>query len=283
MMKFLILARHGTAQDKLKFPDDFERALTGKGKAECEFAGRRLKEMQVMPDLVMSSPATRALSTAIVISNKINYPQNKIISVSPLYEGKLRDIISLLRSISNNITSVMLVGHNPLFDELYAYLCERPSLTIKKGDVAALILNVGSWAELNKNTGRYYFHISQTSNQTKTVMKNKKSKSRKKDLKEQLAVLIYAFAKSMTNTDSKKIQRAVKEASKILSKAILKSVKNEKKDKKKKDKPAKKQAALKRPTKAKSKAKPRNKPKRKPVSAPAGVTRQLIRPAVETV
>jgi phosphohistidine phosphatase len=283
MMKFLILARHGTAQDKLRFTDDFERALTGKGKAESEFAGRRLKEMQVMPDLVMSSPATRALSTAIVISNKINYPQNKIISVSPLYEGKLRDIVSLLRSISNNITSVMLVGHNPLFDELYAYLCERPSLTIKKGDVAALILNVGNWTELNKNTGRYYFHISQTSNQTKTVMKNKKSKSKKKDLKEQLAVLIYAFAKSMTNTDSKKIQRAVKEASKMLAKAILKSMKNEKKDKKKKDKPAKKQVALKRPVKAKSKAKPQNKPKRRPAAAATAVTRRLVSPAVETV
>src|SRR5262245_47100382 len=144
MMKFLILASHGTAQDKLRATDDFERALTGKGKAECEYAGRRLKEMQVMPDLVMSSPATRALSTAIVICNKISYPQNKIISVSPLYEGKLRGIVSLLRSVNNSITSVMLVGHNPMFDELYAYLCERPSMSMKKGDVAALILNINS-------------------------------------------------------------------------------------------------------------------------------------------
>jgi len=266
MMKFLILARHGTAQDKLKIRDDFERALTGKGKEECEFAGQRLKEMQVMPDLVMSSPATRALSTAIVISSKINYPQNKIISVSPLYEGKLRDIVSLLRSINNSITSVMLVGHNPLFDQLYAYLCERPSISIKKGGVAALILNISSWTELNKNTGRYYFYISQENHQTKTVMKNKKSKSRKKDLKEQIAVLIYAFAKSMTNTDSKKIQRAVKEASKLLSKAILKSMKN-KKDKKKVKAEKKRPAGIKRTVKAKSKPKPQNKPKRKAIPA----------------
>lgn len=236
-----------------------------------------------MPDLVMSSPATRALSTAIVISNKIDYPQNKIISVSPLYEGKLRGIVSLLRSVSNNITSVMLVGHNPMFDELYAYLCERPSLSIKKGEVAALILNIGSWSELNKNTGRYYFYISQKNHQTKTVMKNKKLKSKKKDLKEQLAVLIYAFAKSMTNTDSKKIQKAVKEASKLLAKAILKSMKNGKQDKKKKDKPAKKLRALKRPSKAKSKPKRQNKPKQKAIPAAARATEQLINPAIETV
>ena len=270
MMKFLILARHGTAQDKLKFPDDFERALTGKGKAECEFAGRRLKEMQVMPDLVMSSPATRALSTAIVISNKINYPQNKIISVSPLYEGKLRDIVSLLRSVSNNITSIMLVGHNPLFDELYAYLCERPSVSIKKGGIAGLILNINSWSELNKNMGRYYFYISQKTNQTKTVMKNKKSNNKKKDLKEQIAVLVYAFAKSMTNTESKKIRKAVKEASKLLAKAILKSMKNGKKpDEKKSQKPVKKKqpVAHKRSPKPKLKPKPQNKPR--PKQAPA--------------
>lgn len=262
MMKFLILARHGTAQDKLRATDDFERALTGKGKTECEFAGQRLKEMQVMPDLVMSSPATRALSTAIILSNKIIYPQNKIISVSPLYEGKLRGIVSLLRSVNNNITSVMLVGHNPMFDELYAYLCERPSVSIKKGEVAALILNINSWSELNKNTGRYYFYIQQKNHQTKTHMKNKKPKSRKKDLKEQIAVLIYAFAKSMTNTDSKKIQRAVKEASKLLAKAILKSMKN---DKKKKAQPKKKQVSSKK--RSKSKPKTQNKPKHKPTPA----------------
>jgi phosphohistidine phosphatase len=274
-MKLLILARHGTAQDKLKFPDDFKRALTGKGKAECEFAGGRLKEMQVMPDLIMSSPATRALSTAIIISNKINYPQNKIISVSPLYEGKLRDIVSLLRSINNSITSVMLVGHNPLFDELYAYLCERPSLSIKKGGVAGLILNIGNWTELNKNAGRYYFYISQKTNQTKTIMKSKKSNSSKKDLKEQIAVLIYAFAKSMTNTESKKIRRVVKEASKMLSKAILKSMKS---DKNKKAKPLKKKqaSARKRPSRAKSKPKSQNKPKPKQASAATRVTRQSI-------
>lgn len=282
-MKFLILARHGTAQDKLKIRDDFERSLTGKGKAECEFAGQRLKEMQVMPDLVMSSPATRALSTAIVISNKINYPQNKIISVSPLYEGKLRGIVSLLRNVNNSITSVMLVGHNPMFDELYAYLCERPTLSIKKGEVAALILNINSWSELNKNTGRYYFYISQKNHQTKTHMKNKKTKSRKKDLKEQLAVLIYAFAKSMTNTDSKKIQRAVKEASKLLAKAILKSMKNEEKDKKAKAKPVSKKAAPKRTKKAKSKPKSHNKPKPKPVPASLHATGQLLSPATPAV
>jgi phosphohistidine phosphatase len=275
-MKFLILARHGTAQDRLKATDDFERALTGKGKAESEFAGRKLKLMQVMPELVMSSPAARALSTAIVICNKINYPQNKIISTSPLYEGRLRGIVSLLRNVSNHITSVMLVGHNPMFDELYGYLCERPSVSIKKGEVAALILNIGSWAELNKNTGRYYFYVSQKTNQTKTLMKNKKSQSKKKDLKEQLAVLINAFAKSMTNTDSKKIHKAVKEASKLLAKAILKSMKNEKRSvEKKKTKPVKKKkpAANKRSLKAKSKPKPQNKPKQKPAPAtiPASV------------
>jgi phosphohistidine phosphatase len=275
MMKFLILARHGTAEDKLKATDDFERALTGKGKAESEFAGRILKSMQVMPELVMSSPATRALSTAIVVCNKINYPENKIISVSPLYQGKLREIVSLLRSINNNITSVMLVGHNPLFDELYAYLCERPSMSINKGEVAALILNINSWTELNKNTGRYYFYISQKTNQTKTPMKNKKSKSKKKDLKEQIAVLIYAFAKSMTNTDSKKIQKAVKSSSKLLAKAILKSMKN---DKKKSGKPVKKKptVARKRISKPKSRPKLQNKPKPKAIPAATRVTEQPI-------
>ena len=277
MMKFLILARHGTAEDRLKTTDDFERALTGKGKAESEFAGRRLKSMQVMPELVMSSPATRAISTAIVICNKINYPQNKIISVSPLYEGKLREIVSFLRSVSNNITALMLVGHNPVFDQLYGYLCERPSVSIKKGEVAALILNISRWTELNKNTGRYYFYISQKNIQTKTPMNNKKSKNKKKDLKEQIAVLINAFAKSMTNTDSKKIRKAVKEASKLLAKAILKSMKNDtKNDKKKKKKPVKRKqpAVNKRSLKAKSKPKPQNKPKQKVIPAATKATAQ---------
>ena len=78
-MKTLYLVRH--AKSSWKFPElrDFDRPLNGRGKRNAPDMGKRLKVMGILPDLLIASPANRALTTARKIAENIGYPVEDIL------------------------------------------------------------------------------------------------------------------------------------------------------------------------------------------------------------
>jgi phosphohistidine phosphatase len=83
-MKTIILVRHAKSSWKDLSLDDFDRPLNKRGKINAPLMGEKLKERQIMPDLILSSPAKRARKTATTIAKKIGYPKKKIICIIPV-------------------------------------------------------------------------------------------------------------------------------------------------------------------------------------------------------
>ena len=77
-MKTLYLVRHAKSSWKYPNLDDFERPLNKRGRKNAPFMGRILKKLKAVPDLVISSPANRAATTARIIADMIDYPLEKI-------------------------------------------------------------------------------------------------------------------------------------------------------------------------------------------------------------
>ena len=77
-MKTLYLVRHAKSSWKYPNLDDFERPLNKRGRRNAPFMGKILKKLKVAPDLVISSPANRAATTARTIAGNIDYPLDKI-------------------------------------------------------------------------------------------------------------------------------------------------------------------------------------------------------------
>lgn len=112
-MKKLIILRHGKSSWDDITLDDFDRPLNERGTRNAAQMGRFILKKSGMPDLILSSSANRALQTATLAAESMDYPLEKIETDRSLYLAWTDDILKRLSSIPNEINYCILVGHNP--------------------------------------------------------------------------------------------------------------------------------------------------------------------------
>ncbi len=143
-MKTLLLLRHGKSSWDDPGMEDFDRPLNERGVNDAKLSGKYARRQKVKPDLVLSSPATRAKSTtelfmaAAGLKNPPAYDER-------IYEASARRLLQVLSEFDDDYESVLLVGHNPGFEDL----CERLTGTAKKLPTASLTcidLKIDKWA-----------------------------------------------------------------------------------------------------------------------------------------
>lgn len=148
-MKVLFLVRHGQSSwDDVKLADS-ERPLTDKGKSDAAKMGKRLAESEVAVDAIVSSPAQRALATAVAIAGRLDFKRKNIGQDERLYSGQVDDLLQLIREVGANHKRVMLVGHNPLLSELVLRLADK-DINLPTCAVAVLRFDTKSWAKIGK-------------------------------------------------------------------------------------------------------------------------------------
>jgi phosphohistidine phosphatase len=114
-VKKLYIARHAKSSWDDMSVSDHDRDILEKGvKRTLKVAGY-LKEKGEIPSLIISSSAKRALKTARLFAEVFRYPVENILVSASLYGCHEDDIFEELYGLSANVTSVMVVGHNPAF------------------------------------------------------------------------------------------------------------------------------------------------------------------------
>lgn len=119
-MKELLLLRHGKS-DWSKNTNDFDRPLKKRGKRNAKQMGQWVSHQQLQPDLIISSPANRALSTAKIIAKNLKSATSLIQTDSRIYGAEIDDLLQILAETPNTFNRVMLVGHNPELEELVEF------------------------------------------------------------------------------------------------------------------------------------------------------------------
>ncbi|WP_305908098.1 histidine phosphatase family protein [Methylomarinum sp. Ch1-1] len=121
MHKQLLLLRHGKSDWRVDV-DDFDRPLKKRGKLGAKRIGIWLKDRQLIPDYIVSSPAERAKATAKRLSKAIELDTRSIHYDPRLYEAGLGDLKAVLSDCPAGAERVLLVGHNPGLEQLLLYL-----------------------------------------------------------------------------------------------------------------------------------------------------------------
>lgn len=91
---------------------DFDRPLNKRGKRDAPLMGSILKNKNITPDMIISSPALRAKTTADIIAKEVNY-RKEIIFVKSIYEASPTKLHKILRKTDDKICTLFLFGHNP--------------------------------------------------------------------------------------------------------------------------------------------------------------------------
>jgi phosphohistidine phosphatase len=156
-MKTLYLVRHAKSSWKYPKLDDFERPLNKRGRKNAPFMGKILNTLKVSPDLVLSSPANRAATTARIIADKIDYPVDKIQYSEAIYEFSANAVIQVIKQIDNTVEKLMVVGHNPALTDLANYFGGEPISNIPTCGIFCVDLDISSWAKIFEHCGKLRF------------------------------------------------------------------------------------------------------------------------------
>lgn len=154
-MKTLYLVRHAKAVEKTTCAEDFNRVLTAKGIADSIELGKRLKKMRIRPDRIISSPAPRALQTAKIVQEYINYRREVVLN-KKIYDSSLTALLGIVKKTDEEIKELMLAGHNPAFYELLHYLCKTDIEKFPKAAAAGIRLKK-KWSEVSPHCGKLLF------------------------------------------------------------------------------------------------------------------------------
>ena len=156
-MKTLYIVRH--AKSSWNFPElgDIDRPLNERGKRSAPEMGLRLANKGIKPNLLISSPAKRARSTAKKIAKMIQYPKDRIIIEDKFYHGMEEDVIQVIRSTPNNNNGLMIFGHNPGFTELANSLSEANIYNIPTCGIVAISFNTDHWKDIGTTSGKLIF------------------------------------------------------------------------------------------------------------------------------
>ena len=136
MMQVYIL-RHGIAEDEKNGVSDADRALTSEGRRKLRDVLGMASEARVKPDIIVTSPLKRALQTASM-AHQILGGKDDVMESRALLPGSSPEAVwTEIRAHQEVASSLLLVGHNPLFAQLAAYLLGTPNAQIefKKGAI----------------------------------------------------------------------------------------------------------------------------------------------------
>ena len=149
-MKTLFLVRHAKSSRNEPALPDKDRPLNDRGKRDAPKMGERLAKRDVSPDLILSSPAKRALKTAQIFAKKFGYKLADIVVDERLYATGADDLLRVIRKLGAKPMSVMLFGHNPELTELAHRLSSRIT-HLPTCAVAEFTFNAKSWSTTGKN------------------------------------------------------------------------------------------------------------------------------------
>jgi phosphohistidine phosphatase len=148
-MKTLLLMRH--AKSSWKHPElpDQDRPLNKRGEKDASRMGKFIREKELIPQLILASPAKRVSQTVDGMQGKMDF-KGKVEYVDSLYLAEPSAYLTTLRDIPDNFERVMVVGHNPGLEGLLQILSGQVE-SLSTAALAYLVLPIEHWSDLNES------------------------------------------------------------------------------------------------------------------------------------
>ncbi|MDO7854672.1 SixA phosphatase family protein [Hymenobacter convexus] len=157
-MKTLYLLRHAKSSWSFDELSDQERPLNDRGRDDAPAMGKALAKRRICPDLVVSSPAVRAMSTAVLVAREMQYPHDKITVEPGIYGADVDGLLAVIRELPDAAASVLLVGHNPTITETANELSPTSFNEMPTAAVVCLHFDTDKWEEVSKQNAEFYFY-----------------------------------------------------------------------------------------------------------------------------
>ena len=158
-MKRVVIVRHGKAVP-YGYEDDFNRDLADRGKNDAALVSNYLKKQNILPDMIVSSPAKRALKTARIFAGNLDYSINLIQEEQDIYGGlTTNEFIEMIHNLPDESDTVFFFGHNPGFYYFVSNLLTAFRSDMPTTSTVGIDFDVNNWKEVEARSGDLAFHL----------------------------------------------------------------------------------------------------------------------------
>ncbi len=158
-MKTLLLFRHGKSDWGADYEADHERPLAPRGREAAPRMGRLLKRLKQAPDLVVTSSALRARETVELAADAGRWKAP--VRVSPeLYGASPEDVLGVIRDCDDDVSSLLLAGHEPTWSLLAGGLVGGATLKFPTAAMACIRFSVERWRDVDFGAGELVWFLS---------------------------------------------------------------------------------------------------------------------------
>jgi phosphohistidine phosphatase len=150
-MKNLYLMRHGKSSWELNVSDQ-DRALLQRGITDAKMVGEKVLGEKIKIDYAYSSPANRALHTAIICLRILNYPLQNFSVETDLYDFSGDKVIEFIKGLDNKLDNVLIFGHNHAFTYIANALGNKHIDNVPTSGFVHLQFKENSWASISQGS-----------------------------------------------------------------------------------------------------------------------------------
>ncbi len=158
-MKEIFFVRHAKSDWGSEFLKDIDRPLNERGYSDAYFMSDWFLKNNKLPDLILCSSATRALSTAMIFARTFDYNLKNFFIVETIYESSVTNLISIIQQQKSEVKSIMIFGHNPCLTEVSNILTAGVFIdNVSTCGIVNLNFEVKSWKEIKEKSGKLGFY-----------------------------------------------------------------------------------------------------------------------------
>ena len=157
-MKNLYLTRHAKSSWGNPGLADIDRPLNGRGKKAAPLMGKLIMDKGEKPELLISSPANRAFSTAKVFASAMGLHETDVLIKDTIYGAGVHQLLNLVQDVDDLYNSIMLFGHNPTFTSFGNMVSGENIMNIVTCGVVRIDFEFSSWKNIDFNSGRMIYY-----------------------------------------------------------------------------------------------------------------------------
>ena len=153
-LKTIYIIRHAKSSWAELGVRDFDRVLDLRGHNDAPRMAKILKSEGARPDLIVSSPAMRAKTTASYFSKEFGFDEQQIDYQNDIYEAMDSDIFDVVRDLPNSANIVFLFGHNPSLTFFTNHFNDNPIDNLPTCGIVRIDVKTDDWAKFNERTAK---------------------------------------------------------------------------------------------------------------------------------
>jgi phosphohistidine phosphatase len=158
-MKTLFVMRHAKSSWGEPGLDDFDRPLLEKGKKRTKNIIDFLLKKKVTLDMILTSPAVRAIETARIMAHALNLPSESIKEEKKIYTADAAQLEDLFYDLPKSVDNLLLIGHNPTMTSFANNFLEQKIDFMPTSAIVGLEFNIDDWSEIGVHKPELKFII----------------------------------------------------------------------------------------------------------------------------